>query len=242
MSKMKAIILAAGASVRMLPLTKDIPKCLLPIGGKTILAYQIDLLRENGISDIIIVNGFAAKKVEKIGGRDITYIYNREYSTTNSIYSLYLAKDYMDNDIVLLNSDIIVDRPLMKLLVEQKFPNAILVDFGKELLDGEMNVRLNKGFVTKIGKDIPARMADGESVQLCKFDKDSAVILKDEVVRLINNNNLDKFPAYAFKSVIDRTGIKAVDTKRNRWIEIDTPDDYREVCEEFAEIINRGVN
>ena len=52
---MKAIILAAGRSKRMLPLTKDIPKCLLPIGGKTLLKYQLELLRINGITDIIIV-------------------------------------------------------------------------------------------------------------------------------------------------------------------------------------------
>lgn len=226
----------------MLPFTKHIPKCLLPISGKIILEYQIDLLKENGISDIIIVNGFAAKKVEKLGGGDITYIYNREYLTTNSIYSLYLAKDHMDNDIVLLNSDIVIDRPLMQLLLQERSPNAILVDFRKEHLDGEMNVRVNKGFVTKIGKDIPANRADGESVQVCKFNKDSAVILRDEIVRLINNKNLDKFPAFVFKSVIDTNGIKAVDTKGNKWIEIDTPDDYEEACNQFREVINGGVN
>ncbi|MFX0125980.1 MAG: NTP transferase domain-containing protein [Candidatus Hodarchaeota archaeon] len=239
---MKAIILAAGASLRMLPLTKDIPKCLLPIGGKTILEYQIDLLRGSGISDIIIVNGFAAQKVEKIGGNDITYIYNKEYLSTNSIYSLYLAKDYLDNALVLLNADIIIDRQLMKLLLKEPFPNAILADFSKELLDGEMNVTVNKGFVTKIGKDIPASMADGESVQVCKFDGASALILKHEIVRLITNRNLDKFPAYAFKPVINTRGIKAVDTKGSRWIEIDNLDDYEQACNQFHEIINRGLN
>jgi len=238
-NKLRAIILAAGASLRMLPLTKEIPKCLLSIGGKTILEYQLDLLRENGISDIVIVNGFASQKVEEIGKKGITYIYNKKYLSTNSIYSLYLAKDYMDTPLVLLNSDIIIDRQLMKLLIRTPFPNAILVDFAKELLNGEMNVIVNKGFVTKIGNDIPARIADGESVQICKFAKASAKVLRNEIARLINNKNSDKFPAYAFKSVIAGNGIKAVDTKGNRWIEIDTLDDYRQACLNFREIINK---
>ena len=71
---MRAIILTAGRSKRMIPLTNDFPKCLLPFGEKTILDYQLDLLRENGVSDIVVVNGFAAEKVKKVGGEDITYI------------------------------------------------------------------------------------------------------------------------------------------------------------------------
>ena len=230
---MMAIILAAGRSTRMLPLTQDIPKCLLPIGEEAILEYQLRLIRENGISDIIVVNGFAAENVEKIGGEDITYIYNKEFLTTNSIYSLFLARDYLDSDVLLLNSDILVNRKLMKMLVQEVFSNAILVDFNKELYDGEMNVKASDGFVIEIGKDIPARRADGVSVQLCKFGEESARLLRDEIALLIENKHVDKFPAYAFKAVIEKIGLKALDTDRNNWFEIDTIDDYRAACSKF---------
>lgn len=230
---MRAIVLAAGRSKRMIPLTQDIPKCLLPIGNEAILEYQLRLIRENGISDIVIVNGFAADNVMETGGEGITYIYNKDYLTTNSIYSLYLAREYLDSDVLLLNSDILVNRKLMKMLVEEEFPNAILVDSNKKLYDGEMNVRTSDGYVIQIGKDIPAEMADGESVQLCKFGEESALLLRDEIKVLIENNHMDKFPAYAFKPVIEKIGLKVVDTDRNNWFEIDTIDDYQAACNSF---------
>ena len=233
MSNMRAIILAAGRSTRMLPLTQDIPKCLLPIGEETILEYQLRLIRGNGISDIIIVNGFAAENVEKIAGNGIIYIYNKNFLTTNSIYSLFLAKDYLDSDVLLLNSDILVNKKLMSMLVDENFSNAIIVDFNKKLYDGEMNVKTSNGFVVEIGKNIPAKKADGESVQLCKFGEQSAHLLKNEIALLIENKHVDKFPAYAFKPVIEKIGLKAVDTESNNWFEIDTIDDYRTACGKF---------
>lgn len=227
----KAIILAAGRGRRMYPVTENLPKCLLPVGGKTILEYQLELLRGNGISEIIIVVGFAAKKVEKIAGKQITYIYNEHYLSTNSLYSLLLAKDHLDSDVLLLNSDILYNREIIKTLIEEKSSNAIAIDFAKPFVDGEMNVRVSDGYVVEISKAISAEDADGRSAQLAKFGGESIKDLRDEIVRLINNRRLNKFPTDAYKPIIEDYGLKAVDIKNMAWAEVDTPEDYKYVCE-----------
>lgn len=73
---MKAIIMAAGRATRMLPLTKNMPKCLLKINGKTILQHQIDVLKKCGIKEIVIITGHEAEKIEKLYGKNLKYVFN----------------------------------------------------------------------------------------------------------------------------------------------------------------------
>jgi choline kinase len=230
---MKAIILAAGRGRRMLPFTKKRPKCLLPFGNKTILEYQLDLFKQNGISEIIIVNGFAAEQIEKVTSKDITYVYNRHYLSTNSLYSLFLAREHLDSDILLLNADVLFHEEIMKGLIEEQCPNAIAVDFEKPLMDDEMNVRVSNGYVVEIGKNIPLEKADGESVQLAKFGIETIKELRNEIIRLIEDNQLDKFPTEAYKPIIENYGLKAVDIQAKAWAEVDTIEDYMYVCNEL---------
>jgi len=229
---MKAIILAAGRSVRMMPLSRNKPKCLLPYGRTTILEYLLSLLRENGVSDITIVNGFAAELLEQIAGRDIRYIYNPDYLTTNSLYSLYLAKECLDSDFMLLNSDVIFGALSLRKLLVEEHPNALLVDSDKNLTDGEMNVQLYQGFISGIGKDIAAVDADAESVQVCKFSKTAARALRKELIRQIHLGHYDKFPPFIYGSVIETERIKAVSIDSQPWCEIDMPEDYQQVCKD----------
>lgn len=232
---MKAIILAAGRSVRMMPLSRNMPKCLLPYGRTTILEYLLSLLRENGVSDITIVNGFAAELLEQIAGPDIRYIHNPDYLTTNSLYSFYLARECLDSDFMLLNSDVIIGALLLRKLLAEEHPNALLVDSEKILIDGEMNIRLCQGFIAGIGKDIAAVDADAESVQVCKFGETGARALRKELIRQIHLGHVDKFPPFIYGSVIDTERIKAVSIDNQPWYEIDMPEDYQQVCKDVNE-------
>ena len=231
---MKAIILAAGRSVRMMPLSRNMPKCLLPYGRTTILEYLLSLLRENGVSDITIVNGFAAERLEQIAGPDVRYIHNPDYLTTNSLYSLYLARECLDSDFILLNSDVIIGALLLRKLLAEEHPNALLVDSDKSLIDGEMNIRLCHGFVAGIGKDIAAADADAESVQVCKFGTAAARVLREELIRQIGLGHVDKFPPFIYGSVMDTERIKAVSIDNQPWHEIDRPEDYHHACRDVT--------
>jgi len=89
---MKAIIVAAGPGKRLLPYTEDKPKCMLEVGGKTILQTTLTALRENGITDIVIVKGH---KKDVINYPDIKYYYNPNYLENNILTSLFCAEEEM---------------------------------------------------------------------------------------------------------------------------------------------------
>ncbi len=104
MSKPTAIILAAGQGTRLRPITNEIPKCMVEVAGKPILNRQLDVLSNAGIKDIIVVTGY---REEKIDDPRITKVYNEEYASTNMIYSLFCAEDYLDGNVIICYGDII---------------------------------------------------------------------------------------------------------------------------------------
>ena len=147
---MQAIMLAAGKGSRLGKYTKNNTKCMLNIHGKTLLERAIDALIEADIKDFIIVLGYKGENVKKYIGEkeldkkiNITYINNDIYDTTNNIYSLYLAKDYLvKDDTILLESDLIYDTSIVKKLVNSKYESAAVVAKYEEWMDGTV-VTLN---------------------------------------------------------------------------------------------------
>ena len=89
---MKAIILAAGMSKRLKPFINSIPKCLLEFGGKTIIEYQIEILHSLDKGHCCCIGFSESKVMRKLNNRSINYVFNNEYKTTNSSYSLWLSK------------------------------------------------------------------------------------------------------------------------------------------------------
>ena len=104
---MRAIILAAGGGTRLRPLTNDLPKCLVPLGPQPLVDHQLQALRAVGVEDIVLVVGYLADQVRRHCGDSVRYVENRQFATTNSIYSLYVARHELDADTFLFNCDII---------------------------------------------------------------------------------------------------------------------------------------
>ncbi len=113
-SNYTAIILAAGKGTRLRPLTDDIPKCMVEIDGKPMLEWQLDLLTDAGIENIVVVTGYLE---DKIRYPQITKVHNPEYSSTNMVYSLFCAEEYLQGDLIISYGDIIYsDEVLQKLM------------------------------------------------------------------------------------------------------------------------------
>ena len=96
---MKAVILAAGTASRLRPLTENTPKCLLKVNGKTLLERTLDNFINNGISEFLIVTGYLQNMIKDFVTTNypllnVRFIYNKDYSTTNNIYSLFLAEEF----------------------------------------------------------------------------------------------------------------------------------------------------
>ena len=110
---MKALILAAGYGKRLRPITNEIPKCMVEVGGVPLLINALNNLVEIGISEVGIVVGHKAEYIkEKIGNSykntRISYFENEKFLETNNIYSLYMASEFCNDEILLLEADLLV--------------------------------------------------------------------------------------------------------------------------------------
>ena len=130
---MQAVILAAGQGIRLRPLTDNCPKCLVEVGGKPILRYQLEALCAAGVRECIVVVGHRAAQVRYAFGsrfRDlsITYVENPIFDSTNNIYSLWLARREVTEDLLLLEGDVLFEPELLMDLLHLPYANTAVVD------------------------------------------------------------------------------------------------------------------
>lgn len=223
---MKAIILAAGESKRMISLTTNLPKCLLKIGEKPIIQHQIASLYHYGLDEIIIVTGFFEDKIKAVCGDRIRYISNHRFAETNSIYSLWLAKEETEEGFVVLNSDILFHPLILRKLLESHYPDALTMSKQEGMGEEEMKVKVNSDRIIDISKEISPHHADGENVGIVKFSSHGAKVLFEKIDELISKGVVDKWVPFAFKQIISYHHLYAVDIGDLPWIEIDFVEDY----------------
>ena len=125
--EVKAIILAAGEGTRLRPFTFNRPKCLVEFAGIPLLAHQVDVLKEVGISDINVVTGYLANEVEDLGYKTI---YNADYMSTNMVESLMCAVDLLngESDVLIIYGDIIYEAEIVRTLLECQLPISTTID------------------------------------------------------------------------------------------------------------------
>lgn len=222
---MKAIILAAGMGKRLKNITLNKPKPLLKIANTTIIEYLVTCLKETGVNEIYVVTGFKSKMIKLKLGKSVNYIHNKKFRTTNSIYSLYLAKKYLQNsNFILINGDIFLSKVYLSKIIN--FKNS--TSFGikrKKYFNGEMNIILRKNLIKKISKNIKNIESNAESAQLTYFIKKDSNILFKKINQLIYKKQLNLFPAYAYQTVIQKSKLNISFIKKKCWYEIDNKKD-----------------
>jgi choline kinase len=218
---MKAIILAAGIGRRLLPLTENKPKALLEVGGKSLSYYQLESLQKNmDLKDVYIVTGHCSKLIENVAS-SCRIIKNQRYANTNNIYSLWLMKDIVKEEFILLNSDVLFHEKILNKIINSDFENAIIVDDYKDLGEEEMKVILNNEKMVEISKDINPKKATGEYIGIAYFSKNSAKILFDKIDVLVKRGKVNEWYEKAFAEVVNDIDIYGVSTNGLPWIEID---------------------
>jgi len=156
---MQAVILAAGVGKRLGHLTKNSTKCMVELNGRRLIEYMFESLAVAGVGHVVMVVGHGADEVRRFlgssyGGLRISYVENSVYAKTNNIYSLYLAKDYMEeDDTLLLESDIIFEPQLLKEILAHEAENLAVVAKFQSWMDGTvatMDAEDNiTGFISK---------------------------------------------------------------------------------------------
>jgi choline kinase len=236
---MKAIILAAGTASRLRPLTDNTPKCLLKVAGKTLLQRTIDNFVTNGISDFLIVTGYLQEMIidfvkTNYPALNVKFVYNKDFASTNNIYSLFLAEEFVGGkDFILSDSDILFSDEIIAALMEDKSPNVLAMnrhELGEEeikiIADDDRNV-------LEISKVCSIQDAIGESVGIEKMTADYSTALYKELDQMILKEGLiDVFYERCFERLIPQGHtFKVVDTTSYFSYELDTPEDFERAKE-----------
>jgi choline kinase len=172
---MKAVILSAGQGKRLLPLTADCPKCILPVGGRSLVEWQIDELAKCGIDQVSVVLGFRADKVERIlreryGSHHVKTIYNADFAVSDNLVSCWAAHGEMHSDFVLLNGDTLFEAAVMQRLLDTPHrPVTVAISHKKDYDADDMKVELDGCRLVNIGKDLLPDQVDGESIGMILF-------------------------------------------------------------------------
>ena len=244
---MKSVILAAGISARLRPLTDHIPKCLLKIGDKTILERTLDNLLAYHLNDIAIVTGYLEEQIKNFVARyypqlNVTYIRNNKYDTTNNIYSLWMTKDLLiNNDMLLMDSDILFDKRILALLLQSKYPNCLALRSDHKLSDEEIKIRLNSDkSIAEISKTVDLKHAVGESIGIEKFSTKFTNKLFEILDRkILAENKVNIFYEAAFQEAIDEgEKLYVVNIDSLKCIELDFAEDIERATREVIQYLD----
>jgi choline kinase len=229
---MRAVILAAGRGGRLRDVTGSEPKCLARVGTSTLIGRQIQTLRDCGVDAITVVDGYRPGHVRRACGPRIEFVHNDRFHATNSLYSLWLARDALADGFVVLNCDVLFHPQLLDDLLSARYQDAVLVAArGDETYsEEEMKVRIRAGRVVQISKAIPSREADAENVGIAKFGRDGAAALVDDMSHLIAGGARGDWVTAAFDAFCGHRPLYVVETRGFPWIEIDVPEDYWRAC------------
>jgi len=233
--KTKAVILAGGRGTRLFPITRDLPKTLIHIHGKPIIEYILDRVVEIGIKEIIVVIGHYGGKIKKLvgdvyKGSSIKYIINPIYEQTNSTYSLWLTKEVVGEDLLVINADTIFNRGILKYLVESNYEVALSIDdtISGSLPEDSMKVTIIDGLIRNASKKIPPERTHGDAIGIYRFKGEGVKYLFNELDLLIEKNILDQLFTFAVKAIMAKKNVYPVSTNGLSWIEIDDQNDLKE--------------
>ena len=241
---MRAIILAAGSGLRLGQHTKDVPKALLDLNGKSILERQISLLREHGVNEIFVVIGY---KREKHILKDIEYIFNPRYSETEQLASMMVARTKIFDDVLIIFGDIIFDSQILQQILASNDDIAIAIDLDwkksynerpdnpksladKVLINQKKIVRIS---AKEISSDIENQVV-GEFLGVIKLSANGSRIIIKKYEELEKSyvgkfHDADSFEKAKLVDILQELIDSKIEiypiTITGKWCEIDTPED-----------------
>jgi len=184
-----AILLSAGQGSRMLPLTAERPKCMIEFSGRTLIAWQVEMLARAGVKRIDVVTGFMTDLLDEhlASIRDprveITTRFNPFYKVADNLGSCWIAREAMRGDFLILNGDTLVSEEIVARVQESNdWPIAVTVDIKDAYDSDDMKVsRAPDGRLERIGKTLTAAESNAESIGFLAFRGEGADLFREAV-------------------------------------------------------------
>ena len=237
----RAIILAAGMGTRLGSMTKKQPKCLTKIKGIDILNRQVEQFKSVGINSIIVVTGHLSDKIDR---KDIVKVHNNKYAQTNMLFSLFCAKDFFKEGVIVSYGDIVFNKTTLLKLIDSKNEITIVSDkswrqywgqrFENPIDDIESFEIRENNLVKSLGKKVKSLDGiNGQYIGLIKFsDKGSKFLTKmyydyEKLNKKINGNHIHQaYMTDILNLLAEKKKLSYVEIDRG-WFEIDTLNDLK---------------
>lgn len=232
---MKALIFNSGIGKRMLELTAHCPKSMVHLyNDETIFERQIRLLQEAGIKEVIITTGPYPEMLKDICNKPryrnmhFEFPYNEIYDTSNYIYSMYKAKDLLDDDILMMHGDLVFDRSLIPAMLKNLRKDLCLINKHKKLPEKDFKGRIVDGCLREVGINI----FDDNCFAfqpLYKLSKETIKAWVNNVVKFVNNNNINVYAENALNEIGYKLSIYPMSYANHFIDEVDNKDDLERV-------------
>ncbi|WP_430404613.1 sugar phosphate nucleotidyltransferase [Hyphomonas sp.] len=231
---MKAIILSAGRGSRLLPLTENIPKCLLPVRDTTLLGCQLDTLEAAGLRQATVVTGFMPGLVEaelasRKGPLKATPFFNPFFQVADNLASCWMVREQMDEEFLLINGDTLFEASLLHdVLSSPARPIQVTIDRKASYDFDDMKVSLDGTRLKAIGKSLAQSDSHAESIGLLRFMGEGPGMFRAKIEQMLRTQ--DGISAWFLKAIdaIARTTgeVDTLSIQGRAWAEVDTVEDF----------------
>lgn len=234
---MKAFLLAAGRGTRISKSIPAIPKCTLDVGGEPLILRTVDMLQANGIEPIIVV-GYKQEVIRDIlKDRDVKFVYNPFYDVTNSIGSLWLAKEHFDEneDTLIANADVFWSQSILDMVLADQRDNIMLADV-RRADDGDYFFYVDEeGHLKRFGKELAREDRNTEYVGIGSLKASFVPPFLERLDKMVSDQAHGMWWENVMYDLINEHDINVLDVDGHFWAEIDFIEDYDRILEYVKE-------
>ena len=241
---MKALILNSGLGSRMGALTSEHPKCMTEISSReTILSRQLTQIADAGITEVVITTGYYDGVLEDYCKSlylplEFTFVKNPIYDKTNYIYSIYCAREYLQDDIILMHGDLVFENEVFDKVLASG-TSCMTVSSTLPLPEKDFKAQIRDGKVMKVGVDLFEDAMEAQA--LYKLNREDWKVWLDEIIAFCEAGNTKVYAENALNALDGAANIAALDIGDLLCAEIDNPEDLAAVSAKLKEIENRTV-
>ncbi|MGA1977479.1 MAG: phosphocholine cytidylyltransferase family protein [Bacteroidales bacterium] len=240
---MRAMILAAGKGTRISRLINNTPKCCVDIGGTELINHSIGVLNNVGITDIALITGYGKEKVlDVLKAQNVKIYYNPFFEVTNSIASLWFARDFLrgSEETIILNGDVFFEESIIEKCLVSKDEILMLADSSK-IKGADYRFNWKDSTLLKFGKDLSDDETTGEYVGLAKISSGFISNFITRLNKMIESGNYNGWWEDVIYSFIkEEYKVKILDLKgKTFWAEIDYVEDYNRIKEYFDKTVSK---
>lgn len=225
---MKALILNSGLGSRMGTLAKEHPKCMTEIGpGETIVSRQLRMLCDAGVREVVMTTGVFAEVLQAYCGGlglpvRITYVHNPRCRETNYIYSIYLAREELEDDLLLMHGDLVFDRDVLQDVLASR-ASCMAVSSAAPLPEKDFKAVTDDGLIRKVGIAFFENAVAAQPLYFLR--KEDWMLWLGKIAEFCEAGNTGVYAENALNELDGAAGIRALDVGTRLCGEIDNPED-----------------